>query len=95
MLNLQRHRTLDDESSPSSACLLDSIPKFGRQGSGQGPKQPLVYDGFCLGLSDICPSRETDAARDTGLRAGVGQTSREETAACAPVVRWRYGAMAN
>jgi hypothetical protein len=27
---------------------------------------------FCLGLSDICPSRKTDAARDTGLRAGVG-----------------------
>jgi hypothetical protein len=34
--------------------------------------RPLMSDCICLGLSDICPSRKTDATRDTGLRAGVG-----------------------
>ena len=35
-------------------------------------KQTLATFRLCLGLSDICPSRETDVGRDTGLRAGVG-----------------------
>jgi len=35
-------------------------------------KQPLADFGSCLGLSDICPLRETEAAREAGLRAGVG-----------------------
>ena len=35
-------------------------------------KSTFVDGGRCLGLSDICPSREAEAARDTGPRAGVG-----------------------
>lgn len=40
------------------------------------------------------PARRYDAARGGDLRAGVGQTSGEETAAHATVVRMRYGTMA-
>ena len=40
------------------------------------------------------PARHYDAARGGDLRAGVGQTSGEETAAHATVVRMRYGTMA-
>ena len=35
-------------------------------------KRTFMTDRKCLGLSDICPSRETAAGGDTGLRAGVG-----------------------
>jgi hypothetical protein len=41
-----------------------------RHSARGAPYQSVVYFDLCL--SDICPSRETDAAHDTGLRAGVG-----------------------
>jgi len=40
------------------------------------------------------PVHRPDAAHDSGLRAGVGQTLGEETAGQAAVARTRYGAMA-
>jgi hypothetical protein len=57
--------------------LLDRSPIYRAVGSFGNFNQraryrPLTSGYLCLGLSDICPSRETIAARDRDLRAGVG-----------------------